>query len=162
MAERVMVAGAGKSGIAASRMLLKLGGAVLLYDSNADLDESSIRQNFDDDKDVKVVLGKLQPSDLKDITLCIISPGIPLDADFVGVLDDCGVAVWSEIQLAFSKDKGQVVAITGTNGKTTTTTLTGELLKKKYPQTFVVGNIGLPYTETALMSTEESMTVLEV
>ena len=162
MAERVMVAGAGKSGIAASRMLLKLGGAVLLYDSNADLDESSIRQNFDDDKDVKVVLGKLQPSDLKDITLCIISPGIPLDADFVGVLDDCGVAVWSEIQLAFSKDKGKVVAITGTNGKTTTTTLTGELLKKKYPQTFVVGNIGLPYTETALMSTEESMTVLEV
>ena len=162
MAERVMVAGAGKSGIAASRMLLKLGGAVLLYDSNADLDESSIRQNFDDDRDVKVVLGKLQPSDLKGITLCIISPGIPLDADFVGVLDDCGVAVWSEIQLAFSKDKGQVVAITGTNGKTTTTTLTGELLKKKYPQTFVVGNIGLPYTETALMSTEESMTVLEV
>ena len=162
MAERVMVAGAGKSGIAASRMLLKLGGAVLLYDSNADLDESSIRQNFDDDRDVKVVLGKLQPSDLKDITLCIISPGIPLDADFVGVLDDCGVAVWSEIQLAFSKDKGKVVAITGTNGKTTTTTLTGELLKKKYPQTFVVGNIGLPYTETALMSTEESMTVLEV
>ena len=162
MAERVMVAGAGKSGIAASRMLLKLGGAVLLYDSNADLNESSIRQNFDDDKDVKVVLGKLQPSDLKDITLCIISPGIPLDADFVGVLDDCGVAVWSEIQLAFSKDKGKVVAITGTNGKTTTTTLTGELLKKKYPQTFVVGNIGLPYTETALMSTEESMTVLEV
>ncbi len=162
MAERVMVAGAGKSGIAASRMLLKLGGAVLLYDSNADLNESTIRQNFDDDKDVKVVLGKLQPSDLKDITLCIISPGIPLDADFVGVLDDCGVAVWSEIQLAFSKDKGQVVAITGTNGKTTTTTLTGELLKKKYPQTFVVGNIGLPYTETALMSTEDSMTVLEV
>lgn len=162
MAERVMVAGAGKSGIAASRMLLKLGGAVLLYDSNADLDESSIRQNFDDDRDVKVVLGKLQPSDLKGITLCIISPGIPLDADFVGVLDDCGVAVWSEIQLAFSKDKGKVVAITGTNGKTTTTTLTGELLKKKYPQTFVVGNIGLPYTETALMSTEESMTVLEV
>ena len=162
MAERVMVAGAGKSGIAASRMLLKLGGAVLLYDSNADLNESSIRQNFDDDRDVKVVLGKLQPSDLKGITLCIISPGIPLDADFVGVLDDCGVAVWSEIQLAFSKDKGKVVAITGTNGKTTTTTLTGELLKKKYPQTFVVGNIGLPYTETALMSTEESMTVLEV
>ena len=162
MADKVMVAGAGKSGIAATQMLLKLGGEVLLYDGNADMNEQELMKNFDNSDKVTLVLGELKKSDLKDITLCIISPGIPLDADFVKVLDDCNVAIWSEIQLAFSKDKGSLVAITGTNGKTTTTTLTGELLKKKYPQTFVVGNIGLPYTETALMSTPESMTVLEV
>ena len=162
MADTVMVAGAGKSGMAAAHMLLKLGGAVLLYDSNADLDADTIRAGFDKDADIRIVLGELREADLKGITLCIISPGIPLDADFVDVLDRCEVAIWSEIQLAYSKDRGQVVAITGTNGKTTTTTLTGELIKRKYPETYVVGNIGLPYTETALMSSEHSMTVLEV
>ena len=162
MADKVMVAGAGKSGIAATQMLLKLGGEVLLYDGNADMDTAQLMKNFDNSDKVSLVLGELKKSDLKDITLCIISPGIPLDADFVSVLDACDVAIWSEIQLASSRDKGTLVAITGTNGKTTTTTLTGELLKKKYAETFVVGNIGLPYTETALMTTPKSMTVLEV
>ncbi len=160
MAERLMVAGAGKSGIAATKMLLQLGADVLLYDSNSELDIEKVRSELPEGSYV-VKTGELKKSDLEGVTLCVISPGIDLESPFVKLLDEEEIPVWSEIQLAFQKDKGQLVAITGTNGKTTTTALTGAIMAKKYPETFVAGNIGLPYTETCLKTSESSVTVLE-
>ncbi|MDO4939313.1 MAG: UDP-N-acetylmuramoyl-L-alanine--D-glutamate ligase [Lachnospiraceae bacterium] len=160
MAERIMVAGAGKSGIAATKMLLQLGADVLLYDSNPELDVENLKSELPEGKYV-IRTGELKKGDLTDVNICIISPGIDLEAPFVKVLDDAGIPVWSEIQLAYQKDKGQLVAITGTNGKTTTTALTGAIISKKYPDTFVAGNIGVPYTETCLKTNEYSVTVLE-
>lgn len=160
MAERLMVAGAGKSGIAATKMLLQLGADVLLYDSNPELDIEKVRSELPEGSYV-IRTGELKKSDLEGVTLCVISPGIDLEMPFVKILDEEEIPVWSEIQLAFQKDKGELVAITGTNGKTTTTALTGAIMAKKYPETFVAGNIGLPYTETCLKTKESSVTVLE-
>lgn len=161
MADRIMVAGTGKSGIAATQMLLQLGADVLLFDSNVDLDVEKIKSNFPDTRQLLIKTGELKKNDINTVSLCVISPGIDLETPFVKVLDQAGIPVWSEIQLAFQKDKGQLVAITGTNGKTTTTALTGAVMNKKFPGTFVVGNIGLPYTETCLQTNESSVTVLE-
>ncbi|MBQ0146135.1 MAG: UDP-N-acetylmuramoyl-L-alanine--D-glutamate ligase [Lachnospiraceae bacterium] len=161
MADRIMVAGAGKSGIAAAKMLLQLGGDVLLYDSNVNINVEKIKDSFPETRQLLIKTGELKKNDLNTVTLCIISPGIDLEAPFVKVLDQAQIPIWSEIQLAFQKDKGQLVAITGTNGKTTTTALTGAIMEKKYPGTFVVGNIGVPYTETCLQTNETSVTVLE-
>ncbi len=162
MSQKVLVAGTGISGIAAAKLLLAKGGEVVLYDGNEKLDAEKIKKNFDEDAKVTVVLGELKRTDLLGVELSVISPGIPMDAPFVAVLDEAGVPIWSEIQLAFHCAKGKLAAITGTNGKTTTTALTGEIMKSFYESVFVVGNIGEPYTAHALETMEDSVTVAEV
>ena len=92
----------------------------------------------------------------------VISPGIPVDKPFVEKVKAAGIPVWSEIELAYHYEKGQVVAITGTNGKTTTTTLVGEIMKAYNASTYVVGNIGTPYTELADSTKDDSVTVAEI
>lgn len=160
--QKVIVAGTGASGIGAAKLLLELGGEVVLYDGNESLDEEKLLENFEDTKNISVVLGELHRTDLLGVELCIISPGIPLTAPCVEVLDEAKIPIWSEIQLAYQCAKGKLAAITGTNGKTTTTALVGEMVKSFYESAFVVGNIGTPYTETALETTEDSVTVAEV
>ena len=162
MSQKVLVAGTGISGIAAAKLLLKKGGEVVLYDGNVNLDEKKLKENFDEDAKVTVVLGELTRTDLLGVELSIISPGISLEAPFVQVLDEAEIPIWSEIQLAYHCAKGKLAAITGTNGKTTTTALTGEIMKAHYESVFVVGNIGMPYTEHALETTDDSVTVAEV
>lgn len=162
MSQKVLVAGSGISGIAAAKLLLAKGGEVVLYDGNDKLDAEKIKKNFDEDAKVSVVLGELKRTDLLGVELSVISPGIPLDAPFVTVLDEAGVPIWSEIQLAYHCAKGKLAAITGTNGKTTTTALTGEIMRSFSDSVFVVGNIGEPYTAHALETEESSVTVAEV
>lgn len=160
--QKVLVAGTGLSGTAAARLVLDRGGEVVLYDGNALLKEEEIKAKFDKEAKVSVVLGEIKRSDLLGVELCIISPGIPLDSPFVAVVDDAKIPILGEIELAYQCSLGRLAAITGTNGKTTTTALTGEILKAKYEETFVVGNIGDPYTSRVLEMTEDSVTVAEV
>lgn len=162
MNQKILVAGSGKSGIAASGMILKTGDEVVLYDSNDALNRDALLGRFEGEGRVTVLLGELKKEDLMDVSLCVISPGISLDAPFVSVLKEAEIPVWSEIQLAYHYAKGKLAAITGTNGKTTTTALTGEIMKAYYDQVFVVGNIGIPYTEEALKTREDSVTVAEI
>lgn len=162
MSQKVLVAGTGISGIAAARLLLAKGGEVVLYDGNEKLEEEKLKKNFDEDAKVTVVLGELKRTDLLGVELAIVSPGIPMESPFVAVLDEAGVPIWGEIQLAYHCARGRLAAITGTNGKTTTTALTGEIMKSFYESVFVVGNIGDPYTEHALETVEDSVTVAEV
>ena len=157
--QKVLVAGTGLSGTAAARLVLDRGGEVVLYDGNASLKEEEIKAKFDKEAKVSVVLGEMKRSDLLGVELCIISPGIPLDSPFVAVVDDAKIPILGEIELAYQCSLGRLAAITGTNGKTTTTALTGEILKAKYEETFVVGNIGDPYTSKVLEMTEDSVTV---
>ncbi len=159
--QKVLVAGTGLSGTAAARLVLDRGGEVVLYDGNASLKEEEIKAKFDKEAKVSVVLGEIKRSDLLGVELCIISPGIPLDSPFVAVVDDAKIPILGEIELAYQCSLGRLAAITGTNGKTTTD-LTGEILKAKYEETFVVGNIGDPYTSRVLEMTEDSVTVAEV
>lgn len=162
MSQKILVAGSGKSGIAASRMILKTGDEVVLYDGNDALKEDELLNEFEEKDKISLILGELKKGDLKDISLCVISPGIGLDAPFVSVIEEESIPIWSEIQLAYHHAKGRLVAITGTNGKTTTTALTGQIMKAFYDQVYVVGNIGIPYTEEALKTAEDSVTVAEV
>ena len=162
MNQKIIVAGSGKSGIAASRLILKTGGEVILYDSNATLHEEELLGRFGEEERVSVLLGELKKEDLTGVNLCVISPGISMDAPFVSVLKEADIPVWSEIQLAYHHAKGKLAAITGTNGKTTTTALTGEIMKAYYDHVFVVGNIGVPYTEEALKTDHDSVTIAEI
>lgn len=164
MGEKVMVAGLGKSGISAAKLLLEAGGEVLLYDGNEEIDIENILGNFKEEylSKISFKLGSLSKSDLTGVNLCVISPGIDLMTPFVKVVYDSKIQIWSEIELGFAISKGNLVAITGTNGKTTTTALTGQIAKNYFDKVFTVGNIGLPYTDVALKTTENSVTVLEV
>lgn len=162
MSQKIIVAGSGKSGIAAAAMILDTGNEVLLYDSNEELDKEELMARAGNKEGLSILLGELHQEDLKGISLCVISPGIPLDAPFVSILKENEIPIWSEIQLACRFAKGRLAAITGTNGKTTTTALTGEILNAFYEEVFVVGNIGTPFTGEALKTTENSVTVAEI
>ena len=135
---------------------------MVLYDGNTALDPAEIRKKFKEEDKVGIVLGEIKRSDLLGVELCIISPGIPLNSAFVAVVDEAGIPVLGEIELAYQCGQGKLAAITGTNGKTTTTALTGAILKSQYEETFVVGNIGTPYTSKALEMKDSSTTVAEI
>ncbi len=154
-----LVAGAGISGIGAAKMLLDMGEQVILYDGNESLDREELARKL---PGARILLGELSPETASGVSFCVISPGIPLRAPFVETLKKAGVPVLSEIEAAFRCGKGRLAAITGTNGKTTTTALVGRIFKAYYPSVFVVGNIGTSYTAHALEMTEESVTVAEV
>lgn len=160
--KKVMVAGSGKSGIGAADLLKKLGATVIIYDGNEKLNKEDVLAKLSDSKDVEVILGELEDSVIDNIDLMILSPGIAIDAPFVNKVREKGVPIWGEIELAYVVAKGKLAAITGTNGKTTTTALTGEILAAYYSHVDVVGNIGNPYTTTAFDTDEDSVTVAEI
>ena len=161
MSQKVLVAGTGISGISAAKASACPGRrSVFMMEMRTF--RRKLKAKFDEGAKVTIVLGELKKTDLTGVELCVISPGIPLEAPFVAVIDEAKIPIWSEIELAYHCSKGKLAAITGTNGKTTTTALTGEIMKKFYKSVFVVGNIGDPYTAHALETTDESVTVAEV
>lgn len=160
--KKVIVVGTGISGIGAVKLLCEVGAAVVLYDGNDKLDEQEIRSRFPEGVDADIVLGELSEELLKGTDLAVISPGVPIDSPVVLEFNGAGVPVWGEIELAYNYEKGVVAAITGTNGKTTTTTLVGEIIKAWGKETFVVGNIGNSYTAEVLKTNSESVTVAEI
>ena len=164
MKEKVLVAGCGISGIGALKLLLEVGESVILYDGNEKLREEEIRSRAAVEKPYEVVLGSLTQEVISQLKYCVISPGIPLEVPFVQQLQEAGVPIWSEIELAYHFGKGRIAAITGTNGKTTTTALTGLIMQNWVGEenAFIVGNIGTPYTERALQMKEDSVTVAEI
>ena len=164
--EKVLVVGTGKSGIAATQLLLRTGKLPVLFDSNAELDKDEILGKLalsgDEKKQVEIVLGDLTEEEKKVLSGVVLSPGVPTDTEFVNDLRNRGLLISGEIELAFEQEKGAVLAITGTNGKTTTTTLLGEIMKATGKKTFVVGNIGNPYTLEAEKTDADSVTVAEI
>jgi UDP-N-acetylmuramoylalanine--D-glutamate ligase len=96
------------------------------------------------------------------VALAVLSPGIPTDIPMVEVLRAKQIPVWGEIELAYHFGKGRIVGITGTNGKTTTTALTGEIMANYFSDVKVVGNIGIPYTSMAAEMSEDTVTVAEI
>ena len=138
----------------------------VLFDSNAELDKDEILGKLslsgDEKKQVEIVLGDLTEEEKKALSGVVLSPGVPTDTEFVNDLRNRGLLISGEIELAFEQEKGAVLAITGTNGKTTTTTLLGEIMKATGKKTFVVGNIGNPYTLEAEKTDADSVTVAEI
>lgn len=160
--KKVLVVGSGISGIGAVEALCRVGAAPVLFDSNGELDKAAIEGKFTQGVSADIVLGELPDRIAEEIALVILSPGVPSDTEFVNSFRRKGVAVWGEIELAYRLGKGRVVGITGTNGKTTTTSLVGEIMSAYCSHVDVVGNIGNPYTLTAPDAGENTVTVAEI
>lgn len=160
--KKFLVAGTGLSGIGATKLLLKKGANVILYDGNESLDSSKILGQWENTDKVSLVLGTLKKEHIKGVEAMIISPGIPCDAPFTTIIREANIPIWSEIELAFRAGKGTVVGITGTNGKTTTTALVGKIMKDYYKSVFIVGNIGTPYTSVVEDTKDDSIIVAEI
>lgn len=159
--KRALVFGTGLSGIAAADLLSENQIEVALYDEKQ-VEEEKLRERLKHRELVEIYTGKL-PKEVKDrIDSVILSPGVPLDSPLVEELRASGKNILGEVELAYQFAKGDVLAITGTNGKTTTTALLGEIMKGFQKEVFVVGNIGNPYTSVAEQMTENSVTVAEV
>ena len=162
LGKKVLVAGCGKSGLGAAGLLQKAGAVPVLFDENEKLDGKALCAREDYPKDTALVLGSLPKELLSELSLAVLSPGISIEEAFVSTLEEADIPVWGEIELAWNYEKGKVLAITGTNGKTTTTTLVGEIMKRYQDNTFVVGNIGTPYTQEVLKTDKDSVTVAEI
>jgi len=160
--QKVLVFGSGISGIGASALLEKMGKNVILYDGNTSLDPESLKKKIGENTSVEVVLGTLTEDVMRTLEYVVMSPGVPTDLPVVNQMREMGIPISGEVELAYTYGKGDVLAITGTNGKTTTTALLGEIMKNYKESVFVVGNIGNPYTTEALKMTEESVAVAEV
>ncbi|MEF2764495.1 MAG: UDP-N-acetylmuramoyl-L-alanine--D-glutamate ligase [Mediterraneibacter sp.] len=166
--KKVLVFGSGISGESACRLLLREGAEVVLYDGNDRLDREEILAKIspEEGQHVEILLGELTGQQLEglldELSLVVMSPGVPTDLPIVEQMRAHGLPIWGEIELAYVFGRGDVLAITGTNGKTTTTALLGEIMKNYKDSVFVVGNIGNPYTSAAWETTEESVVVAEI
>lgn len=161
MNEKYLIVGAGRSGICCAQMLNKLQKDYIIYDGNENLDTDAVCEKIGCER-ADFVLGEVKDSDLEGISVCVVSPGVALDNPLLVKAQEKNIPLWSEIELAYLYDKGQIVAITGTNGKTTTTSLVYEIIKSHNEKTLLVGNIEIPYTGLALTSEEDGATVAEI
>ena len=169
--KKVLVFGSGISGEAAAVLLDREGADIVLYDGNEKLDADRIKSEILEKAvqcgghpsgTVSVVLGEFPERMLEELDLTVMSPGVPTDLPVVEKMRKIGIPVWGEIELAYVCGKGDVLAITGTNGKTTTTSLLGQIMKNYKESVFVVGNIGNPYTSIVMDTTEDSAIVAEM
>ena len=150
-----------RSGIAAAKLLKSLGAEVTLQDMKKREDIAADVLNLENEG--IVLYTGANPDDIAcEQDIIVLSPGIPCDLPFINAAEAAGVSVISEVELAYGLTKCPITAITGTNGKTTTTTLTGEIMKAVYGNTAVVGNIGIPYSEEVEHLTEKDWVVAEI
>ncbi|MCI6714218.1 MAG: UDP-N-acetylmuramoyl-L-alanine--D-glutamate ligase [Lachnospiraceae bacterium] len=160
--KKVLVVGSGISGIGAVEALNRAGAEAILFDSNEKLTTQEVAAKLPEGVKAQIVIGTLPAEDEKRVELVVLSPGVPTDTEFVEGFRNRGIGIWGEIELAYELGRGRVIGITGTNGKTTTTTLVGEIMSAFCEDVDVVGNIGNPYTLTALDATDTTVTVAEI
>ena len=158
----VLVFGTGISGIGAAHLLLAKGAEVILYDGNTEKDKEALLAEFPAGSKVRIVLGELPEAEMEQLDLVVMSPGVPCDLPVVLAMKGKGIRIWGEVELAYECGKGDVLAVTGTNGKTTTTSLLGAIMQAYHPEVYIVGNIGNPYTEAAPKMTDDAVTVAEI
>ena len=162
MGKKVLVLGMARSGIAAAKLLLMRGAEVYICDSK---DEAEFKGALDELKadGAKFCLGEKHPENLLEgMDALIVSPGIPVDHPAVARAKTLGVEVMGEVEYAYRESTGLLLAVTGTNGKTTTVSLLGEIFKNAGRRTFVVGNIGTPYSGAVAEMKHGDVTVCEI
>lgn len=158
--KKVLVVGLAKSGIPAVRVLKSLGATVILHDSKTEEQLGELLEALKGQYD-GTILGKQPEGDLN-IDLMVLSPGVPTDLPFIVEAKEKGVHVIGELELGYTLAQGRFFGITGTNGKTTTTALTGEIFSAAGLKTHVVGNIGVPVVDRAMDSDENTCFITEV
>jgi UDP-N-acetylmuramoylalanine--D-glutamate ligase len=158
--KNVLVVGLARSGVSAANLLHKLGADVTVTDEKgeAELSENIRRLS----KGISLRLGGHDSVNINGIDLTVISPGVPWDSQFLNKIRERGIKIISEVEFAFQQLQAPFIAITGTNGKTTTTTMTGEMLKKGGKKVFVGGNIGNPLCEEVLNGGKNNLVLSEI
>ncbi|MDE6516928.1 MAG: UDP-N-acetylmuramoyl-L-alanine--D-glutamate ligase [Acetatifactor sp.] len=162
--QKCLVIGSGISGVGAVSMLGHMGADILLFDGSDKITQEELEGKVPQGVQAKCYVQKLPEELLSQIEVAVLSPGVPTDIPLVQQLKAQGVRIIGEIELGFLAEQGRVAAITGTNGKTTTTTLVGEIMKAHLgpDNVFVVGNIGNPYTLEAEKTRPDTATVGEL
>jgi len=159
--KRVLVAGLARTGIVTALFAAGYGAVVTATDekSESELGDAAERLRA---AGVKLELGRHSDATFLEQDLIVLSPGVPLNLGPVALARSRGMTVWSEIELAWRFLRGKLVAITGSNGKTTTTSLVAHILKTANIETFVGGNIGVPLLSLVESSADSSVTVAEI
>ena len=159
--KNILVVGLARSGLAAAKLLKGLGANVIANDIKNKNQLGEVYKELD-------LIGvewalEVRPDEYLDrADLVVISPGISIESPFVKKAIKMGIEVISEVELAYRLCKAPIVAITGTNGKTTTTALVGEIFKAVPRETYIVGNIGIPFASIASQTQESQVVVAEV
>lgn len=162
--QKCLVIGSGISGVGAVSLLGRMGAEILLFDGSDKITQEELEHRVPEGVQAACYAGQLPKELLPCIEVAVLSPGVPTDIPLVQSLREQGTRIIGEIELGFLAEQGRVAAITGTNGKTTTTTLVGEIMKAHLGQdkVFVVGNIGNPYTMEVTKTGADTVTVGEI
>ena len=158
--QNVTVAGAARSGIAAALLLSERGARVTLTDARPELDSTEMDRL--QESLVRLELGGQRLEAFTTADLLVLSPGIPLDQPQIAAAREAGVPIIGEIELASRWLSGRIVAITGTKGKSTTTTLAGHMFTAGGLKALVGGNIGTPLSSQVAASTPDTFHIVEV
>lgn len=160
--KRVLVMGAARSGLAAAQYLAERGAVIFLNDLKKREQMDIAVLNMCQELNVRLIMGthaaiaELRPE------LIIVSPGVPFEVPPLVAAKEKHIPVWSELELAARVTRAPIVAVTGTNGKTTTTSLLGKIFTDAGRRTFVGGNIGVPFIGKAEELEADDLAVLEV
>ncbi|MDI6605200.1 MAG: UDP-N-acetylmuramoyl-L-alanine--D-glutamate ligase [Thermoanaerobacteraceae bacterium] len=159
--KKVIVAGLGLSGRALCRVLSQIGADVCAYDSKP---EEEIIDTLAELKqyNINICLEEIPDSIFEDVCMLVVSPGIPMDSQIIKKAIEEEIEVIGEVELAYEVSKAPIYAITGTNGKTTTTSLLGEIFKNYGKKTFVAGNIGYPLIDAVMEAQSIDVIVAEI
>jgi UDP-N-acetylmuramoylalanine--D-glutamate ligase len=158
--KKISIIGAVKSGVAAAMLVKKKGGIPFV----SDISEEAFLKEFIAElmkENISFETGG-HSNRVYDCRLMIVSPGVPDDAPVLVKAREKKIKLISELELAFNYCKGKIIAITGTNGKTTTTSLCGHVFNQSGVNAFVAGNIGVPFSDIALDVEKEEIVALEV
>ena len=158
--KNISVIGAVRSGVGAAKLIKKLGGNPFVSDSGKNKNLIISGETLKENK-INFEIGE-HTDKVYDCDLMVVSPGVPSNAQILVDAKEKNIEIISEIELAYNFCKAKIIAITGTNGKTTTTSLCGHIFKTSGVKTFIAGNIGTAFSEIVLEASENDFVVLEV
>ncbi len=160
--KKVLLVGLAKTGVSTIKHLNRLGAKVVVNDIKDKDKLKDILDELSDLNNVEYILG-YHPENVDDVDITVVSPGVPLDLTFILKLKSKNIEIIGEVELAYRLSQNPIfIGITGTNGKTTTTSLVGEIFKKASKDTYIVGNIGNPVIDTVGIANENSVLVTEL
>lgn len=160
--KNILLVGLAKTGVSTLKFLNKQNAKIKVHDMKKEDDLKDILDSLKELDNIEYILGK-EVSDINEIDLVVVSPGVPLDTDLFNRIREKGIKIIGDIELAYLfSNTSNIVGITGTNGKTTTTSLVGEIMKKINDDTHIVGNIGNPIMEIIEKTSSNTCLVAEL
>src|SRR6267154_413684 len=159
--KRMLVVGVARTGIATAQFCAARGAIVTATDSRSEAEIGDAAGKLRE-AGVKLVLGGHDKNIVVEQDLIVPSPGVPADSPLLQAAYANGIAVWSEIEIAYRFRKGKLIGITGSNGKTTTTSLVEHVLRSASLPTILAGNIGTPLISCIDRMTHDTLTVVEL